>query len=486
MNYPTETTPRRKFRSKLQALLASTHRERTATTTSDVLIASRRAWLRPIAAGAASLALLPARSRAAPPGIINDFGVSIDNFGAKGDGQADDAPAFQRAVDSLGTAGGRILLGAKHYRLASPISITRAYVMFQGQGYAEAPGPSGGTWLLIITSGFQPFTITNTHGNETRGTSFKDLAVWQQQPPSKPGWAAIDYPFVFTLDKLAGGAEFDNIYLCNVTRGISAYFSGRLNIGYLKGQCYDTMVYIDGAQDVCHIDFIESWFFVTADQNMADYMMENFDTLRLGRVDGLILNQIFVFCSRAGIHCVQTKLGNAKIVVGGLYADHSRYALWFDHCIFQTNETDVSAINQVGSNHVRFDRKGGGAAIVGGAMVKIENCQRTKLQMTNVNAGFLDSSALQVSGSDNQVSIGQAWFQQFNMGRHTPAAPAIMLEDSAGSPPNIVETSQPIRIANSSGGGVIMAAGNSQFHDPDSRTRKLLIAEGLLRPAAVK
>ena len=359
------------MRFKFRSPFASIQRRRTVAAATDAAVLSRRAWLQPVLAGAAGFAVRPQRALATPPAINGDFGISVDDFGARGDGQTDDAPAFQRAVDSLAAAGGRILLGAKHYRLASPIRITRAYVMFQGQGYAEAPGPSGGTWLLINTADFLPFTVTNTHGNETRGTSFKDMAIWQQQPHSTPGWKPVDYPFVFTLSQLAGGAEFDNIFLCDVTRGISAEGVGRLNIGYLKGQCYDTMVYIDGAEDVCHIDFIESWFFVTADQNVADYMMANFDTLRLGRVDGLILNQIFVFCSRAGIHCIQTNLGNAKIIVGGLYADHSRYALWFDHVAYQVNETDVSVVNQLASNHVRFARHGGGSPMAGSAMGEI-------------------------------------------------------------------------------------------------------------------
>jgi hypothetical protein len=340
--------------------------------------------------------------------------------------------------------------------------------MFQGQGYAESPGPAGGTWLVINTADFRPFVITNYKGSETRGTSFRDLAVWQQQPAvSSAQWVPIDYPFVWTFDNMYGGASFDNIFLSNVTRGISCNLVGRLEIGYMKGQCYDTMVYIDQAEDVCHINYLESWFFTTSAPQVAAYMMEHYDPIRLGRVDGIYINNLFVFCARAGIHCVQTRFGNAKFVLGIFGCDHARYGVWFDHVDYQTNGTDISVIAQIGTNHVRWQN--GGGVIPGGAQIMIENSHRIKLQITNTNAGFVDGSVIQVSGADNELTVSLASFSQFNLGTHPTPAPAMFCGNSTGGGPNTIEVSQPVKISHNNGGGVFGTDGNGQFVDPRAR-----------------
>lgn len=449
----------------------------------DPITLSRRAWLKPGLAGAASLAFLPAAVRAASPnGAIQDYGLSVDDFGAKGDGMTDDAPALQAAINALGAAGGRILLGARHYRLASPVIITRAYVTIQGQGYAEAPAPSGGTWLIITTSGFQPITVTNnTPGGETRGTTFRDLAVWQPQPPLRSGWAPTDYPFVFMLDQMAGGVEFDNLYLCNVTRGIHAHLVGRLNIGYLKGQCYDTMVFIEEAYDTCRIEYIESWFFVTHDINVSAYMLDYYDPLRLGRVDGIYINNMFVFCARAGIHCIQQTAGTAQFMLGTFGCDHARYGIWFDRCVYDQNGTFFSTINQIVSNHVRWQPEGGGGTpIPGGCQIMMQACTRLSLQINMTSCGFVDGSIIQVSGSENRLFIGMALFSQFNRGQHTPPAPAFYLMDSGPARPNLVQMSQPAVIDNSSGGSVFATDGNGLYREPQT----LLEAHGAGLPRA--
>ncbi len=426
---------------------------------------SRRAWLKPGLAGAAGLVLLPAAGHAAA--TLPGYGLSVDDFGAKGDGATDDAPAFQRAINALGEAGGRILLGARHYRLASPITITRAYVMIQGQGYAEAPGPSGGTWLLITTTGFQPFTVTNnTPNSETRGTTFRDLAVWQKQPRPAPNWAPTDYPFVFTLDQMSGGIEFDNVFLCDVTRGIHSRFVGRLNIGYLKGQCYDTMVFVEEAYDTCHIEYLESWFFVTSDVNVSDYMLAHYDPLRLGRVDGIYINNMFVFGARAAIHCIQQKAGCAQFMLGIFGCDHARYAIWFDHITY--DETFYSTINQITSNHVRWEQGGGAASLPGGCQIMIDHCTRLRLQINMTSSAWVDGSIMRVSGTDNRLFIGLAWFSHFNRGQHTPPSPAFYLEDSGNRWPNLVQMSQPVEVENASGGTVFGSNGNGVFRDPHS------------------
>jgi hypothetical protein len=72
--------------------------------------------------------------------------VDVRDFGAVGDGEADDTQALQKAVDS---GGGAIFLGKGVYRITEPIQIDlnrQGYTSFHGSGVAqlrmEGPGPA--------------------------------------------------------------------------------------------------------------------------------------------------------------------------------------------------------------------------------------------------------------------------------------------------------------------------------------------------------
>ena len=63
-------------------------------------------------------------------------GLSAKDFGAVGDGQADDGPALQRAISAALEQGRTLLLPAGHYLVNATLSIASS----ARQGYA-VPGP---------------------------------------------------------------------------------------------------------------------------------------------------------------------------------------------------------------------------------------------------------------------------------------------------------------------------------------------------------
>jgi hypothetical protein len=65
--------------------------------------------------------------------------VSVEDFGAVGDGVTDDTVAIQAAVDSFGTTGGILLVPTGVYRISNTIKISHGGIVVQGEGSIKDP-----------------------------------------------------------------------------------------------------------------------------------------------------------------------------------------------------------------------------------------------------------------------------------------------------------------------------------------------------------
>jgi len=115
---------------------------------------------------------------------------SIKNFGAVGDGTADDAVALQKAINAVGS-GCSIFFPPGVYRLASNITINKDITLQLGpqveiRQFARLIPSTNAAWSLTVQG-------------EGPGTS-----VWRQ---------AIDFPFWSGVD---GGPRFKNLRLINL------------------------------------------------------------------------------------------------------------------------------------------------------------------------------------------------------------------------------------------------------------------------------
>lgn len=90
---------------------------------------------------------------------LSDF-ISVKDFGAKGDGIADDTPAFQAAVDAAGW-GGKVYIPkpAKDYKLKSPVYIRGPLTL---QGYGGSTVARRDMPRILVDGNFDAFVLVPT------------------------------------------------------------------------------------------------------------------------------------------------------------------------------------------------------------------------------------------------------------------------------------------------------------------------------------
>lgn len=347
----------------------------------------------------------------------------VDDFGALGDSRTDDGPAFQSAINALGSLGGTIHMAAKRYRIATPVIISLANVTLVGQGYYEEFGPGCGTWILIDQTGFTPFTISGGHAI---GTILRDFGVYQTQPiPSAtPGtpWSPTPYNYVFSFSNMNGGFIIDNVFLANITQGVSINGCGHFEIRKLTGQCYQNGVTIDNCYDQPRLEYLRFWPYQSNNINVLTYQQANFDALTLGRCDGAFIGDIFAYAARAVIHGVQGANGPPQFTFNNLSGDRVAYGLWLDGLSNNGTIILIQGSNMY-TNNVSVGN--GGVPVAQGWAIYANVNNFVDLQIANVYITYSMNSAIEWLGSANTLSIANLTANSYNFSQTNQPAIAV-------------------------------------------------------------
>jgi hypothetical protein len=168
--------------------------------------------------------------------------IDVKDFGAKGDGIADDAPAIQRAIAALPRKGGVVNLsagtymlgtsagGVEHYPNGQPIQnaiiINKSYVLFRGTGRSTI-------LKLMPHTKMRAIAITGSH------VTVEDVVVDGNKSQRNAG---VGWPSGDVVDGLVYGDQMGNhiiVQNCEVRNGIED------GIGFWKSDdatvqnCYD-------------------------------------------------------------------------------------------------------------------------------------------------------------------------------------------------------------------------------------------------------
>ncbi|POR42576.1 hypothetical protein [Methylobacterium sp. V23] len=354
---------------------------------------------------------------------------------------ADATSTFQSAANAMcakSPAGGKIRLPALTMVLPAATSITWACpIVWEGQGWSEVPS-GGGTWIHITGTVANPFKLTDPRA---RGTTFSNLGIYQDQPAPATPWTPTVYPYVFSVQGLAGMVRFDNIILAPVYDFVDADLSGRLETNNIFGQVLHNAYRLDRMYDKTHFTGkTHFWPVWSAAQGVMDWQVANADVLILRRVDGLEAPDTFVFGYRAGVRFEQSTTADpggatgfaSKVHFGNFYCDSCKWGVWntkaggtqpfqYAQGRFETFEFAGIVPNSpsnapiAGSSSVQIDPAGGmdlsygrlSSEVSAGSAINLANTSLpTRLRIGDFYARSYGGPAISmVQGANDDVSI---------------------------------------------------------------------------------
>jgi hypothetical protein len=237
-----------------------------------------------------------------PPGV--GIGISVDSFGAVGDGVTDDSAAIQTAATAAKVHGDRLVFSAKPYRFSN-VTVEDCFV--EGAGIVEQDNTAADGTVFLCTDTANPLFHVK------RGASFRGFSVYY--PNQVKHGAPIVYPPTLLCDPLSTVTEvmIENVNAINpyifIRYGDAAKTTahGRLSIrgssiyGVYRGiEAYNLL-------DVLQIsDTKFTWgtfnTMCQGDQTLSHWTAANGAAIYADKIDGLQLSNVLIFGPNKALH----------------------------------------------------------------------------------------------------------------------------------------------------------------------------------------
>lgn len=255
---------------------------------------------------------------------------NVKDFGAKGDGAADDSAAFQAALNTAGEAGGGI------------VSVPRGNFLIRGnlnvpehvtiEGVFRAPTARtqnrGSTLLAVADAGKVDGTpFITLHQNSTlHGITVFYPEQKQQDPP---------VPYPWTVRGIGDNCSLVDVLLVNPYQAVDfgTHAAGRHYIKGLYAQALYRGLFIDQCYDVGRVENIHFWpFWEVYQTKLKDFTEREGIAFVIGRTDWEYLTNCFCIGYRVGFHFIGTKAGAPNCVLTQCGSDVGPTAVRVEHC----------------------------------------------------------------------------------------------------------------------------------------------------------
>lgn len=324
--------------------------------------------------------------------------VSAKDFGAVGDGIADDTSAIMAFIDA---GGGYVPPG--RYRLTSSIEVPAGTVIF-GEGVVyKASAPLTAKTVFYIDHFGQGFTVTGAAGARL----FKGIATERNQPTPGLGWApnANDWDFFVSG---ATDVSFEDVMLLNPTKGvICTNGGGRFSFTRVWGQPLEIGIQIDTSYDVSRLEFIHFWPFWADDVNVHAYTVANATAIYSKRNDNPVFSNIFTIFYAYGLRIGNWSGGGAgttqQLYANNLGFDAGRHGYYVD----SDSNGHTSRVYGMYAFAYNADPTGGADQIA---------IEGTNANITIWGAFLADGhgSAVSVNGAGSSLTIDDLFARDYN------------------------------------------------------------------------
>lgn len=250
---------------------------------------------------------------------------NVRDFGAKGDGSADDTAAFQEAMNAASKAGGGVVIvPAGRYAIKGHLSVPPA-VTLQGTwqappshtGIRDARGlkPEYGTVLLAYEGAGKedgtPF-ISLTDNSTLRGV----VIYYPEQDPSGP-----PRPYPWTIEMRGNNPTVENVELLNPYQAIDARRNQRHLIRNVHGQPLRRGVWIEDIYDIGRVENVHFNPWWSMQSKLFEWQMANGEAFIIGRSDWQYVLNTFCYGYKVGYRFIQSARGVCNGNFLGIGAD---------------------------------------------------------------------------------------------------------------------------------------------------------------------
>jgi hypothetical protein len=262
---------------------------------------------------------------------------SVADFGAKGDGQTDDTPAFQKALNTAGENGGGVVsVPGGNYFFKGHLTVPRAvtlkgiwesvpsHIGIRNAG-ASRPTDDGTTFLVTENRGKEegaPFITLNDNA------TLKGVVIYypEQDPAEEPA----AYPW--TIAMRGKNPAVLAVELLNPYNGIDAAHNERHLIRDVQGQPLRRGIFVDDIYDIGRIENVHFNPWWSMKSKLFAWQQAHGEAFIFGRSDWQYTFNTFCFGYNVGYKFVKTRAGVCNGNFLGIGADDCFTALVVEDC----------------------------------------------------------------------------------------------------------------------------------------------------------